>query len=85
MKIGDECPDCKETNHTGVWSEKYKRFMVCAVCGDRGVLDVFGIDILSGLLTSRALDEVPECDCNSAFGYHEAGCAISIYYVALRQ
>jgi hypothetical protein len=30
-------------------------------------------------------DEVPECDCNSAFGFHEVSCAQTIYYAALRR
>lgn len=26
-------------------------------------------------LTRRTMDEVQECDCNSAFGFHEVSCA----------
>jgi len=35
--------------------------------------------------TKRALDEVPECDCNTAQGFHEDSCAVTIFYAALRQ
>ena len=30
-------------------------------------------------------DEVPECDCNSAQGFHEVSCAKTIYYASLRR
>jgi len=50
------------------------------------LLFIFREIMLSGTRpTQRALDEVPECDCNSAFGFHEVSCAISIYRAALRQ
>ena len=36
-------------------------------------------------LTQRAVDEVPECDCNTAQGFHEDSCAVTIFYAALRR
>ena len=30
-------------------------------------------------------DEVPECDCNTAQGFHEDSCAVTIFYAALRR
>ena len=43
-KIGDECQNCKASNHAGVWDGK--RFIVCYVCGNKGVLDEQSIKIL---------------------------------------
>lgn len=44
---GDECPGCAESGHTGVWSESQGRFIVCPICGDRGVLDKRALDALT--------------------------------------
>ena len=44
MHIGDECPNCVKSGHTGVWNGE--RFMVCSVCGDKGIMDKKAIDIM---------------------------------------
>lgn len=38
-KVGDPCPYCAHSNHTGVWNRERQRYDVCKVCGDRGKLD----------------------------------------------
>lgn len=44
-KPGDECPNCKTSGHTGVWDHNF--WLICPVCGDSGVLDEEGIEILA--------------------------------------
>jgi len=44
-RVGDECQNCKASNHTGVWDGE--RFIVCFVCGDMGMLDEKAIEILN--------------------------------------
>lgn len=43
-KPGDECPWRAQSGHTVVFDEQSGRFLVCKVCGDRGVLDALAIE-----------------------------------------
>ena len=43
-KLGDECQNCKASNHTGVWDGK--KFVVCYICGDKGIIDKKAVKII---------------------------------------
>lgn len=56
-KPGDECSWCAESNHTGVLDRANGNFIVCKVCGDKGVIDALSI----------AYYGTPEATPNAAF------------------
>lgn len=43
-KPGDECPWCAESGHTGVFDPTTRKYLVCKVCGDKGVLDALSVE-----------------------------------------
>jgi hypothetical protein len=42
--MGEECPKCQASHHMGIWDGK--RWTVCYVCRDTGILDEQAIMIL---------------------------------------
>lgn len=43
-KPGNECHWCAQSRHTGVFDQTTGKYVVCKVCGDKGVLDVLSIE-----------------------------------------
>lgn len=44
-KVGDECPYCINSAHTGVYDKDRMQWLVCKVCGDRGVIDKVALSL----------------------------------------
>lgn len=42
-KPGDECPNCIDSGHTGIFNPATGRYRVCMVCADKGVIDALSI------------------------------------------
>ena len=43
-KPRDECAWCVASGHTGVFDQRSGRYIVCKVCGDKGVIDALSIE-----------------------------------------